>query len=271
MKIRLTLFTLVLIFCGVVQPADPPVRTASLMVGKGQLLQFDAEIARVVISEPKIADAIVVSPHDVMITAKGPGHTTLVIWAGTAPVQYDIAVFGDTTEFDRLQRSLGSELKSAFPASEIGFSGNAELIVLTGKVANAEESRRAVALAATYTKKVENLLNIPDRQQILLQVKFADVDRVALSQFGFNLLSRNPTTLGSTSTQQFSAPLFTQLQFNNQQLANTNVNLSNLLNLFIFRPDINLGATIQALQQSNLLQILAEPNLIVAEGSEASF
>jgi len=62
-----------------------------------------------------------------------------------------------------------------------------------------------------------------------------------------------------------------QLQFQNQNLSNTNVNLSNLLNLFIFRPDLNLGATVQALQQQNLLQILAEPNLIVVEGSEASF
>jgi pilus assembly protein CpaC len=104
-----------------------------------------------------------------------------------------------------------------------------------------------------------------------LQVKFASVDRTALSQFGFNLFSRNPTTVGETSTQQFQAPLFSQLQFQNQNLTNTNVNLSNLLNLFIFRPDLNLGATIQALQQQNLLQILAEPNLIVVEGSEASF
>jgi pilus assembly protein CpaC len=115
------------------------------------------------------------------------------------------------------------------------------------------------------------MLQLPDPLQILLQVKFASVDRTALSQFGFNLFSRNPTTLGATSTQQFQTPLFSQLQFQNQQLTNTNLNLSNLLNLFVFRPDLDLGATIQALQQQNLLQILAEPNLVVVEGSEASF
>ena len=116
-----------------------------------------------------------------------------------------------------------------------------------------------------------NLLQTPEPRQILLQVKFASVDRTALAQFGFNLFSRNPTTMGATSTQQFPAPLFSQLQFQNDQLNGTNLNLSNLLNLFIFRPDLNLGATIQALEQQNLLQILAEPNLIVVEGSEASF
>jgi pilus assembly protein CpaC len=99
-------------------------------------------------------------------------------------------------------------------------------------------------------------------------VKFADVDRVALSQFGFNLVSRNGTTLGETGTQEFPGPLFPQLQSN---ASNTALNLSNLLNLFIFRPDINLGATIQALQQRNVAQILAEPNLIVVEGGDASF
>jgi pilus assembly protein CpaC len=253
--------------------ADAPlVRALSLTVGKGELLQFDHDITRVVIAEPKIADAVIVSPRDVMVNAKGGGQTTLVIWeADTAPVRYDIAVAIDTREQDTLQKSLDTELKSAMPDAEIAASGNAETVVLTGRVANAGQFKRAEAIASTHSKKVVNMLQLPDPLQILLQVKFASVDRTALSQFGFNLFSRNPTTLGATSTQQFQAPLFSQLQFQNQQLTNTNLNLSNLLNLFVFRPDLDLGATIQALQQQNLLQILAEPNLVVVEGSEASF
>jgi pilus assembly protein CpaC len=94
---------------------------------------------------------------------------------------------------------------------------------------------------------------------------------VALQQLGFNLFSRNSTQLGATSTQQFQGPLFSQLQFQNQDFSNTSVNISNLLNLFLFRPDLNIGLTVQALQQQNLAQILAEPNLVVVEGSEASF
>src|SRR5262249_15928007 len=70
---------------------------------------------------------------------------------------------------------------------------------------------------------------------------------------------------------EFQPPLFSQLQFQGNDFSGTNVNLSNLLNLFLFRPDLNIGATIQALEQQNLLQILAEPNLIVGEGAEASF
>jgi pilus assembly protein CpaC len=275
MKTRAALLAVAVLFCRdmCAQAADPPVaRALSLVVGKGELLRFDHDIARVVIAEPKIADAIVASPRDVMVNAKTAGHTTLVIWeTENSPARYDITVQSDTTESDTLQRLLGAELKAALPETGIAFSGNAETIVLTGKVVSAEQAARAAAVAATYTKKVVNLIQVPEPREILLQVKFADVDRVALSQFGFNLFSRNPALLGASATQQFSTPDFSQLQFQNNQLTNSNVNLSNLLNLFIFRPDINLGATIQMLQQQNVLQILAEPNLIVTEGSEASF
>src|SRR5262249_57565229 len=85
------------------------------------------------------------------------------------------------------------------------------------------------------------------------------------------VLRRKRRSVGVTSPQQFQQPLFTPLQFENHNFANSNINLSTLLNIFIFRPDLDRGATIQALQQRNLLQILAEPNLVVTEGSEASF
>ncbi|MBV8903185.1 MAG: pilus assembly protein N-terminal domain-containing protein [Acidobacteriia bacterium] len=250
----------------------PAVHPISLIVGKGELLQFPRDVSRVVIAEPKIADAVIVSPRDVMVTAKGPGHTTLVIWEGEQFLdRYDITVASDPTELETLRSTLATELKAAFPDTEIGFSGNSDLIVLSGRVANAEMAKRAAALASTHTKKVVDLLRTGDPRQVLLQVKIAEVDRTALSQFGFNLFSRNNEGIGASSTQQFQAPEFSQLQFTGGSLSGTNVNLSNLLNLFIFRPDLNLGATIQALQQQNLMQILAEPNLVVVEGSEASF
>ncbi len=246
-------------------------RAISLVEGTGDLLQFDRDIDRVAIAEPKIADAVVVSARDVMVNAKGPGQTTLVVWeGGMTPVRYDIRVTKDTNETDALRARIAASLKAALPESAVDFHGDGDSMVLTGRVASAEISKRAEALAAVYSKKVVNMLQVGDPRQILLEVKFADVDRTALSQVGFNLFSRNQTQVGATSTQQFPEPLFTQLgQAGNAQ--NTALNLTNLLNLFIFRPDLNIGATIQALQQQNLAQILAEPNLIVVEGSEASF
>ena len=153
-------------------------------------------------------------------------------------------------------------------------SGSGDTIVLSGSVKSADDSKRLAGMAQTRAKNVINLLQAPpaaELRQILLQVKFAAVDRVALSQIGFNLFSTNDKVMGSLTTQQFSPPRFSQLQVQGGQVSGNTVNFSDLLNLFAFRPDINLGATIKALQERNLLQILAEPNLITTEGKDASF
>ncbi|MEK7404862.1 MAG: pilus assembly protein N-terminal domain-containing protein [Acidobacteriota bacterium] len=272
--IRQILFLAVAALGVCAQPATMPVGSArdlSIMLGRGHLLRFQQDVKRVAVAEPKIADAVVVSPQEVMITAKGAGHTTLVIWeTGSEPIQYNVRVINDTTELETLRR----ELVDKFPQCNIRADGNAELTVLTGTAKDADESRHAAALAATYSKKVENLIQVPpppDPRQILLQVKFASVDRVALAELGFNYFSRNDKTLGSLTTQQFAQPRFSQLQFQDQQFENATVSFSDLLNIFLFRPDLNIGGTIRALQGRNLLQILAEPNLITVEGKEASF
>jgi pilus assembly protein CpaC len=119
-----------------------------------------------------------------------------------------------------------------------------------------------------------NLLRVPppaEPRQILLEVKFASIDRTALTEVGFNLFSTNDKMLGMTSTQQFQAPRFSQLQHGGEGSSGGTVNFADLLNIFVFRPDLNIGATIKLLQSQNLLQVLAEPNLIVVEDKEASF
>ncbi|HET8547142.1 MAG TPA: type II and III secretion system protein family protein [Bryobacteraceae bacterium] len=248
-----------------------PPRNLALVSGKGELLTFANDVQRVVVSEPKIADAVVVSPHEVMINGRAPGKTTIVIWEnGSIPARYDITVTADTSEFENFRR----ELRAALPDAVIDVSGTGDTIVLTGAVKDAEQARRAAALASTRAKNVVNLLQPPtpgDPRQILLEVKFASIDRVALSELGFNYFSTNDKLIGALSTQQYQGPRFTQLQFEDGRVRNPGLNFADLLNLFAFRPDLNLGATIRALQGRNLLQILAEPNLIVIEGREGSF
>src|SRR5712691_668855 len=143
MRLRMALLAPMLVMFAVA--ADTPVvRPLSLMVGKGELLQFEQDILKVVVAEPKIADAIVVSPRDVMVNAKGAGHTTLVIWdTSAAPAQYDITVQADTTDLDNLHKALDAELKSGLSDATIEFNGNAETMVLTGKVTSVEQAKRA--------------------------------------------------------------------------------------------------------------------------------
>lgn len=246
------------------------VKEMHLLIGRGELLHFENELARVVIAEPKIADAIVVSPHEVMVNAKGVGKTTLVVWEQNAagPTRLNVDVLADTSEMDSVFR----EIKTKF--NGIAINGNADKLVLTGLAKDLEESKRAEAIASAHARTVVNMVTLPpppDPRQILLQVRFAAVDRAALSEIGFNYFSRNDKMLGSLSTQQFQQPRFSQLQFQDQQFSNSTINFADLLNLFLFRPDLNIGATVRALQGRNLLQILAEPNLIAIEGKEASF
>ncbi len=259
-------------FAVLAQTSSKPIQ---LIIGQGELVQFAQDISKVVVAEPKVADAIVVGPRDVMVTAKGIGRTTLIIWEeGKGPARFDIQVLLDQAPVDDFKRGVTHSLKAELPDEAVQFTGNADTIVLSGTVKNPDNAKRAAAIAQTHAKTVINLIEQPkkaDPRQVMLQVKFASIDRAALTEIGFNYFSRNPKFLGALSTQQFQQPRISALQFQNQEFANTTVNFADLLNMFAFRPDLNIGATIRALASQNLLQILAEPNLITVEGKEASF
>ncbi len=245
-------------------------RVITLVNGRGELLQFERDIERLAISEPKIADAVLVSPREVMVNGHAPGKASLVVWdGGSAPNRFNIDVLVDNSESETAHR----ELQAGVPKG-VTVGGSGDTVVLTGLVKDSTEVKRIEGLAQARAKKVVNLLQTPPAvapRQILLKVVFAAINRTALEQIGFNLFSRNTAGIGESTTGQYTSPRFSQLQFQNGAFSNTTVNFSDLLNLFVYRPDLNIGATIQALQSQNLLQILAQPNLITLEGKEASF
>lgn len=256
--------------CAAGAAQTPRAREIKLVEGRGELLQFQKDVIKVSVSEPKIADAVVVSPREIMVNAKAPGGTTVMVWeTGADPARYEITVVKDDSEWDGFLKQLQEAGGGTVTAT-----GSPESIVLAGSVGSGEESKRLAGMAQARAKNVVNLLRTPpapEPRQILLQVKIADVDRTALTQVGFNLFSTNPTTLGSIGTEQFSPPRFGALQTTPGTATSSTVSFSDLLNLFVFRPDLNIGATIKALEEHDLLQILAEPNLIALEGKEASF
>jgi pilus assembly protein CpaC len=254
------------------RPATPlAARPTTLTVGRGQLLQFPDEASRVSVSDPATADAVVVSAHDVVFNGKAPGNTTIMVWHGDNVSQFDITVEPDLSEINK-------QLRATFPHERIDVSSTKDAILLTGVVTDAEVGKQAAAIASVHAKSVVNLLQSPppDNPQVMLQVKFATVDRTTLNQLGANFFSVNNRLIGTTTTQQFQFPRIGQLQFSQgadgqPTLGNQQVSVSDLLNLFAFRPDINIGATLRLMQSKNLLEILAEPNLITVSGHEASF
>ena len=246
-------------------------RSMTLTVGRGELLQFPDEASRVSVTDPVIADAVVVSLHEVVLNAKSPGTTTIMIWHGESVSPYEITVEPELSEIQK-------QLRTTFPSEQIDVSSSKDAILLAGVVSEAEIARQAAAIAAVHAKSVVNLLQAPpaDSRQVMLQVKFATVDRTSLSQLGANLFSVNNRLVGTSTTQQFQFPRVGQLQLSQGPegqpvLGNQQVTVSDLLNLFAFRPDLNVGATLRLLQSRNLLEILAEPNLITVSGREASF
>ncbi len=252
------------------QLSDVPQLT--VIVSKSIIVNTAEPIERVAVTNTEIADAIVISPQQVMINGKSPGIVSFILWDRTGKsTSYDLVVEPDIS-------LLQQQLEQQFPTENINVSSAKGTLVLSGTASDSHVAEKAIELAGSFAKVI-NLLQLPpppDTEQILLQVRFADVDRAATQQLGINIFSTGATnTLGSTSTQQFSSP------FQNQDLSTISPAqgpgfvsqqvLRDVLNIFAFRFDLNLGVTIRALQQKNLLQILAEPNLLASNGKEASF
>jgi pilus assembly protein CpaC len=241
-------------------------------VGKSVLIDVTRPVQRIAVGLGDIAEATAISPTEILVNGKAPGDTSLIIWeAGGGRQFYDVVVRPSSGMANDSLEGLRREIRSELPGQPIRVSTDNGLIFLRGTAKDLTSSARAEEIAAT-SGKVVNLLyvTVPSSEpQILLKVHFASVDRTKENQLGLNIFSLGAAnTIGSVTTGQFSPPTIPSVTTGQTSVT---AGLSNLLNLFIFRPDINLGATLQALQTNGLLQVLAEPNVLATNGKQASF
>jgi pilus assembly protein CpaC len=242
--------------------ASAPLR---VMVGKSLLINTTERLIRISVTDENIAYARVITPTQILIHGKAPGEVSLLIWDDQERSRsFDLRVDVDVT-------ACAEEEHRVFPDEQIAVTPSRAAIVLSGHVSTEDVSKRAEALASAYSPKVVNVLTFGPvgAQEVLLQVKFAEVDRTALTQLGVNFISTGAAnTIGTITTGQYGG-------FSGQTVgpssSGASTTLNNVLNLFVFRPDINFGAVIEALETKNLLQILSEPNLIAVNGKKASF
>jgi pilus assembly protein CpaC len=248
------------------------------MVGKSLLINTTERLKRVSVTDPGVADAIVVTPTQILVHGRSAGEVSLLIWDELERSRsFDLRVDVDVS-------ATAEEEKRVFPDEQITVTPSRSAIVLSGHVTTEDIAKRAEMIAAAYSKNVVNVLTFGPvgAQEVLLEVKFAEVDRSAALQLGINYYAPSVGhTTGTLSTGQFggstisttSTTTTTNGGSTTTSTAPTppSLNVTNPLNLFLFRTDINFGVAIQALQQKNLLQILAEPNLIAVNGKEASF
>jgi len=249
-----------------------------VMVGKSILINTTERIKRVSVTDDTVADPTVISPTQILVHGRAAGEVSLLIWDELERSRsFDLRVDVDVS-------AAAEEEKRVFPEEQITVTPSRSAIVLSGHVSTEDVSKRAGMIAEAYSKNVVNVLTFGPvgAQEVLLEVKFAEVDRNAALQLGVNYFTPSTGhTTGTLTTGQFggfsvsTSSASTTTAGGTTTTATTStpptVNLTNALNLFLFRSDINFGVVIEALQQRNLLQILAEPNLIAVNGKEASF
>ena len=263
------------------QQAQEEFPRITLTAGRSTVLSTDFDIVRLAVTDPAIADATVVERREVLIDGKASGTVSLILWgANAARRQYDVVVDPGVSVLQQRMRSL-------FPDEPIEVSANGDAVILSGRVSSTDVSLRAAEIARAVSSKsqVLNLLQVPGgpgSQQVLLQVRFAEVSRRALMEVGVNLFT-SPTgiesTLGRVTTGQFPSATFTGLEWEKASnnfgaevtSASGQFTFTDFLNVFLLSQKYDLGVLIRALRTRGLFQSLAEPNLIAYNGQEASF
>lgn len=255
---------LTLAFTGLASAQTPVVARIDVMAGRSTVVTTEFDVNRIAITNPAIADAVVVAPREVLVDGKSAGTVSLIVWGGSGAnrLQFDVVVEPPSSALQQL-------LRSQFPGESITVTTTEESLTLSGGVSSNDVMLKAGQIATKAAPKLTliNLLQTPSglgSQQVMLQVRFAEVNRQALRESGVSFFTGalgSRDWVGRTSTQQFSAPSF----------EDDKLTFSDFLNIFLFNTKENIGGVLKALETKGLLQTLAEPNLIAYNGKEASF
>jgi pilus assembly protein CpaC len=244
----------VLLLCGLVTvPAaaqrvvSQAERVISVSRGASALFVSPVPLQRFSVGDPGIAEVTIVSPTEVVINGRSLGSTTLLIWDNSADVKvYSVEVTADAPALERYLRSL-------LPNEEITVSASGSSITLSGAVRDPISAQRAVDIARTTGATIIDNLVTPPQVQVLLKVRFAEINRTALKDWSSNLSPLNPHQLSDNGDWSGSTSADGTIEF--------------LLDNGI----ANFQALIQAAESRGDFRSLAEPNLMVLPGREAYF
>lgn len=219
----------------------------SLSVGKSSVYKQKSPISRISVSNPAVADVLLTSPRELHFLGKKTGTTNVTLWYDDGRTSnLDIYVGGGDARFIK---ELFDELIPTEKLIKITAAG--ETLVLSGKVSDAETVQKAVRITEEASgRKVLNFLTTNDLDQVLLEVKIAEVDRSVAdalgiqaqgTNFSFNMLGAAALGFSATAAASFGS---------------------------------GSGATstwLQANMQNGLVKILAEPNIMAISGQEGQF
>ena len=230
------------------------------------LIDTDQRIKRVSVGKPEIADVTVVTPKQLLVTAKNPGITNLIYWSEAGlPTSVDVSV--------EKESDAHAELQKLAPNEKFEVSGPPDTMILSGKVSTDTAQNRVVEAAKAYSKNVVNLMAVERMEQVMLQVRVAEVDRNVARELGFGMLSEGSSVRGSLSPGGAFTPFFGNLRDSDISKVGPNTTFGDAVNLFIAKPGSfpEFAGFIRALHDRGALRTLAEPNLVVANGGEGKF
>jgi pilus assembly protein CpaC len=251
---------------GISATAQSEGQALHVFVGKSVVINLQSPVTRILSSNPSVIDTLATSPTQVVVEGKSAGSSSLILWDATGHSQMlDVTVDVNVSR-------LKTAIEQTYPGEQVNIQADGAHLILTGAVSDTKIVENVGKMAVLYSSGVVNSLTVAPvpEKQVVLAVKFAEVDRTKLQQLGFNFFSTGVgNTIITAGTQQFSPPQLTT--GGTAPGATGNVDVRDTLNIFAFNPNVNLGVTIRALEGKSVLQILAEPNLLALNGQKASF
>jgi pilus assembly protein CpaC len=234
-----------------------------VLVGQSIFITTLSRLKRVYVSDPGVVDSFTSSPRQIVVTAKMPGVSSLILWdqdgqSATYWVSSDVNV-----------ASLQREIHEALPNDNIQVESHQDRISLSGTVWSDASAEAAAKLAGLYAKNVVNSVQVRQlhNRQVKLKVQIIEIDRSKLDQFGINLFSQGKNQGNSTTGQFPSTQTYTPASGTTPATLTT----SDPLNLFFYNFGLNIGVSLQDLQNKQIAQILAEPTITTINGQKASF
>lgn len=269
-----------------VAPAVPPpavfdastslmANSLRLVVGRSMFINTKQRLRRVYVSNPDVLDSMTSSPYQIVVTARAPGISSLVLWDEQGHTEsYEVTADMDVSD-------LRAAIHSALPSESIQVDGREDQVWLSGVVASPADIDAASKLAALYSKTVTNSLILAPQHtpQVRLKVRVVEIDRSRAEQLGFNFFSTGKNTFASGTGEYPAVSVMntTVTSANGTSTTSTGspaqglLSVSQLLNLFYYNNSLGLGGAIQALENKQILQILAEPTITAVSGQTASF
>jgi len=250
--------------------ANRTAKRINVEIGKSVIVQTSRPVTRVSVAEPAVADYILLTPNQIYLTGKGPGVTNMTLWGADDRISaiYDIESIPDVSR-------IAAKLREVLPEErDIRVHAAHDSITLTGKVGSTNGAAHALAVADAFKarpdQKIINLIEVGGVQQVMLEVRVAEMSRSLGRRLGINFVAGNNGSIGTS----LIGNLGTINDFTGGGTAgNLDLKFSEAINtLFhIAGGDFTFTQFMDALKEEGLIKVLAEPNLITLSGQEAKF